>query len=114
MLAKLAILILAAAATSAGLLSVRQQQLQAVHDTARAVEAAARLDRQLWSLRAELADLTSPARVQALIDASDTARWRPIRSTAPRPEQPPQTPDAQPLFADQNTPQQDDNHTTTE
>jgi hypothetical protein len=60
MVGKLAAVILLATGTAAGMLSVRQQRLQAVHDTARAIQSAAELDRQLWSVRLEVASRLSP------------------------------------------------------
>jgi len=90
MLVKLAILVLATAATAAGLLSVRQQRLQTVHDTHRAVQEAAALDRTLWELRAELASLTAPDRVEQLLEHSTVDAWIPIHASPPEPANPPE------------------------
>lgn len=79
MLAKLSIIILTAATTSAGVLTLRQQRLQAVHETARAVQNAAKRDRELRHLRAELARLSSPDRVQQLLQHAPIQAWTPIR-----------------------------------
>jgi hypothetical protein len=69
MIAKLAAVILAGSATAAGLLAVRQQRLQAVHDTARAVERTADLDRRFWAVRIDLVARTDPARLERVIAA---------------------------------------------
>ncbi len=71
MVAKLAILILAATATAGGLLSVRHQRLQAVYDTARAIEQSAKLDRQLWSVRIELAERLDPVALERMLAESE-------------------------------------------
>ena len=95
MLVKLAILVLATAATAAGLLSVRQQRLQTVHDTHRAVQEAAALDRTLWEMRAELARLTAPDRVEQLIKRSSVNSWTPIHAS---PSEPASLPDPVPRW----------------
>ena len=67
MLAKLAFLVLVIAATGAGLLTVRQQRLEAVHEMAEALDRAAVLEREVWRLRVEAARLTSPQYAQELL-----------------------------------------------
>ncbi|MCA9293309.1 MAG: hypothetical protein KDA20_05790 [Phycisphaerales bacterium] len=67
MLYKLALLVLAIAATGAGLLTVRQQRLEAVHDMAEALDRAAVLEREVWRMRIEAARLTSPEHAQQLL-----------------------------------------------
>ena len=69
MLAKAALVIVVMAVTAAGVLSVRQQRLQAVHDTARSIEQATQLDRRWWSLRLELASRLDPAALEATLVA---------------------------------------------
>ena len=71
MLAKAAVVILSMATAAAGMLSVRQQRLQAVHDTARAIEQAAELDRRLWSVRLELAARLDPGELEATLGAME-------------------------------------------
>lgn len=66
MLAKIAALILVSAAAAAGLLSVRQQRLEAVHEMSAAVRRAEALDRQLWRVRIDLARRITPERVHEL------------------------------------------------
>ena len=69
MVCKLAAVILIATGTAAGMLSVRQQRLQAVHETASAIQSAAQLDRQLWHVRLEVAARLSPEHLRlALVD----------------------------------------------
>ncbi len=78
MLAKLIVVVVLAAGTSAALLSVRQQRLEAVHEMAAAVERAAEIDRKLWTVRLEIARLSSPARVERLVAMSELGPWVPI------------------------------------
>ncbi|MBL0927344.1 MAG: hypothetical protein IBJ11_06795 [Phycisphaerales bacterium] len=84
MIAKLGVLILASGVGAAGLLVVRQQRLQAVHEMAVALDSAAKLDRDLWRIRAEVAAAITPLKVLELTRAS--GEWRPIvRGAAPLP-----------------------------
>lgn len=67
MLCKLALVVLAIAASGAGLLTVRQQRLEAVHDMAKALERAAALEREVWRMRVEAARMTSPQQAHNLL-----------------------------------------------
>lgn len=69
MVLKAAALILITTGTAAGVLSVRQQRLQAVHETAQAIESAARMDRELWSVRLEVATRLSPEHLRVTLRA---------------------------------------------
>lgn len=66
MVSKLAFLILSAAVAAAGLLVVRQQRLQAVHDMAQSVMRAHEDERALWRLRIEIANLITPGNVAVM------------------------------------------------
>jgi hypothetical protein len=66
-LLKLALVVVVVAATGAGLLTVRQQRLEAVHNMAKALDHAAMLEREVWRLRIEAARLTSPLHAQGLL-----------------------------------------------
>ncbi|MFM9959144.1 MAG: hypothetical protein ACKVZJ_13860 [Phycisphaerales bacterium] len=71
MLGKLALLILVAACTAAGVLAIRQQRLVAMHDMARSVERSAELDRKLWRIRADIAELITPGRVRTMVEGDE-------------------------------------------
>ncbi|MDX2115488.1 MAG: hypothetical protein SFZ24_07690 [Planctomycetota bacterium] len=66
MTAKFMLLILAGTTMSVGLLVVRQQRLQAVHDMTRALERAAEHDRTLWAVRSDIARALQPDEIHAL------------------------------------------------
>lgn len=60
---KAMILIASGAAVSVGLLVVRQQRLQAVYEMTRSLERGGVHDRDLWMLRAQIAESIRPERV---------------------------------------------------
>ena len=66
MLAKLCVLIVALGVVSCVLLGTRQQRVLAAHQMADVQKRVARHDRELWKLRAEIARLTTPEKVQVL------------------------------------------------
>lgn len=85
MRAKIMALILIGALTATALLVVRQQRLQAVHEMTRALDRAARDDRDLWGVRVLIARGTSPERVRELAVALGPMRPIPLaidRATA--------------------------------
>ncbi len=65
-LAKLAVMVMAAALTAAWLLSVRQQRIMAAHDLVAAHTRMAANDRTLWRLRVEIANLLTPDRIEQI------------------------------------------------
>ncbi len=67
MLLKLSLVVMVIAATGAGLLTVRQQRLEAVHDMAEALDRAAALEHQVWRMRIEAARLTSPQHAHEML-----------------------------------------------
>lgn len=60
---KAMILIASGATVSVGLLVVRQQRLQAVYEMTRSLERGAINDRDLWMLRAQIAEAIRPEHV---------------------------------------------------
>jgi len=83
--AKIMALILVGALTAIALLVVRQQRLQAVYEMTRALDRAARDDRDLWGVRVLIARGTSPERVRDLALALGPLRPIPVaidRATA--------------------------------
>lgn len=66
---KAMILIVSGAAVSVGLLVVRQQRLQAVYEMTRALERGSINDRDLWTLRAQIAESIRPEHVTKMAAA---------------------------------------------
>ena len=81
---KLAFLILATSAVSAGVLSLRAQRLQAAHIATGALEDARSLERTIDQARLDIARLSSPERVRRLVDAAG----RPMAPLIAAPAQP--------------------------
>jgi len=78
---KLAFLIAATAGVSAAILSARAQRLAASHAAAAALDEARELERAIDRARLDVARLSSPDRVQRLIDerrAEDPAAFFPL------------------------------------
>lgn len=63
---KAMILIASGAAVAVSLLVVRQQRLEAVYEMTRSLERGSAADRDLWTLRAQIAHATRPEAVIAL------------------------------------------------
>ena len=66
MVYKLAALIVGMGLIACVLLGIRQLRVQAAHEMADVQNRIARHDRELWKLRAEIAKLTTPDRVEVL------------------------------------------------
>ncbi|MBL8745951.1 MAG: hypothetical protein JNK58_06295 [Phycisphaerae bacterium] len=73
---KAMVLIASGAAVSVGLLVVRQQRLQAVYEMTRSLERGSIHDRDLWMLRAQIAESIRPERVVRM--AATLGPMRPI------------------------------------
>lgn len=71
MLAKLVALTFAVAATSASLLSARQQRVDLAYDMARLQQRMVENDETLWRLRMEIAHRTRPDQVQRMLATLD-------------------------------------------
>jgi len=64
--AKLAVVLLAGAGTAAGMLSVRQERINAAYDLTESVGRRADVDRAMLALRIEIARRTSPEAARAI------------------------------------------------
>lgn len=82
MVHKLMVTILVLAYTGVSVLVLRQQRLLVTAEMTRAAERKIELDRMVWRVRAEIASMTTPARVRALVDASGVEMWETIPAEA--------------------------------
>ena len=81
---KLAFLILTAGAVCATMLSLRAQRLDAAHRATAALDRARALERTYDDVTLEIARLTTPDRVRALLDDSDTDMQPMLIADTPR------------------------------
>jgi type II secretory pathway pseudopilin PulG len=86
MFPKLAVLIVAVAATAASLLAARQMRTQAAHELAQTRLRVMRLDQQRAKLRSEIASRITPEHVQEM--ASRQSPLKPIAGEFPLPPSP--------------------------
>ena len=90
MFAKLLTIILAAGAVGLGLLVLRQQRIDTVHEIAEVHQQLVNHDKQLWSMHHELAEKCRVARIRQLMQQLEN-NWAPIPSgpgIVPRPPAP--------------------------
>ncbi|MEM8835621.1 MAG: hypothetical protein AAGD00_07360 [Planctomycetota bacterium] len=76
MFAKIVALIIAAATTSSGVVAIRQEQLNAVHDMTRAIERSRDAQDSALRLRAAIAERVRPDRIESLLDEHGV--WEPL------------------------------------
>lgn len=76
MFAKILALIITAATTSSGIVAIRQEQLNAVHDMTRAIERSRDAQDSALRLRAAIAERVRPDRIEPLLDEHDA--WDPL------------------------------------
>ncbi|MCP3904032.1 MAG: hypothetical protein GY715_10400 [Planctomycetes bacterium] len=79
MFSKLVFLVLAAGATAAALLVLRQQRIETSHEMSRLHNQIMRHERVLWHLRGEIATACGPEAVRLRLTDLD-AQWAPIQS----------------------------------
>jgi hypothetical protein len=67
--AKVVFVIICGAGVASGVLSMRQQRIQAASDMVRAISRAEEHDRTLWAVRGDIARVTTPEQVMVLASA---------------------------------------------
>jgi len=81
MYAKLVFLIAVATVTGAALLGFRQQRIDAGHELTMLQRRSAQMQRELWDLKAQLAEHQTPAQIEAAIG---DVRTRPLPNVPQR------------------------------
>ena len=82
---KLAALVIATGAVSAEILASRAQRLRAAHAATAALEEARAIDRTIEQARFDIAQLSSPQRVRAILHQQQL-QMEPLLASAPRSE----------------------------